>query len=99
MVLDAVTKIPAGEVRSYGQVAQQLASRSPRSVGAALARFGGGVPWWRVVHGDGRLPAGLESEAANRLLAEGVPVDVQAQPARVRLQPWHPAPPAADPVR
>jgi alkylated DNA nucleotide flippase Atl1 len=82
-VLDAVAAIPPGQVRSYGRIAQELGSRSPRSVGAALARFGGGVPWWRVVHSDGRLPAGLAAEATDRLRAEGIKVASEGGPPRV----------------
>lgn len=71
-VLDAVAAIPAGEVRTYAQIADAMGSSAPRAVGNALARFGGGVPWWRVVHADGSLASGHETDAAAALVAEGV---------------------------
>jgi alkylated DNA nucleotide flippase Atl1 len=36
-----------------------------------MARYGGTVPWYRVVNHAGRLPPGHEVEARRRLLAEG----------------------------
>jgi len=41
-------------------------------VGTIMARYGGPVPWHRVVSGGGRLPPGHEAEARRRLEAEGV---------------------------
>ncbi len=73
-VLDLVATIPAGRVLTYGDVARHLGSRAPRAVGNTLARFGGGVPWWRVVRAGGGLPTGHELAAAERLRAEGVVV-------------------------
>lgn len=81
-VLDAVCAIPAGEVRSYGQLAHEVGG-GPRAVGLVLARYGGAVPWWRVVRSDGRLPEGLQEQARERLLAEGVPVTETGQGPRV----------------
>lgn len=71
-VLDLVATIPPGRVLTYGDVSERLASRAPRAVGSALARYGGGVPWWRVVRASGELPSGHEREAAEYLRAEGV---------------------------
>lgn len=75
-VLSLVERIPPGRVMSYGAIAECLAERSgrasPRLVGAIMARYGGGVPWHRVVTGAGRLPPGHEAEARRRLAAEGV---------------------------
>lgn len=71
-VLDLVAAIPPGQVLTYGDVAERLGTRAPRAVGSTLARFGAGVPWWRVVRAGGELPAGHEREAAGLLVAEGV---------------------------
>ena len=59
---------------TYGDVAERLGSRAPRAVGTTLARFGGGVPWWRVVRAGGYLAPGHEVAAAEHLRAEGVAV-------------------------
>lgn len=66
-------RIPRGRVMAYGDIAEYLGRGGPRAVGTALARYGGGVPWHRVVTSDGRPnPAGPE-EAVARLKRERVP--------------------------
>ena len=76
-VLDIVERIPAGKVMTYGMIAElvreQLGSGSARTVGTVMSRYGGGVPWHRVVASNGRLPPGHEAEAHARLLSESVP--------------------------
>jgi alkylated DNA nucleotide flippase Atl1 len=52
-VLDVVERIPPGKVMSYGDVAEYLGEGGPRQVGRVMSTWGGGVPWWRVVHADG----------------------------------------------
>jgi alkylated DNA nucleotide flippase Atl1 len=84
-VLDLVATVPAGRVTTYGDVAARLGSRAPRAVGTALARFGGDVPWWRVVRSGGGLPPGHEVAAAEHLIAEGVAVTMGADGPRVDL--------------
>jgi alkylated DNA nucleotide flippase Atl1 len=71
-VLDLVATIPSGRVLTYGDVAERLDSRAACAVGTTLARYGGGVPWWRVIRASGELPTGHEQEAAEHLRAEGV---------------------------
>ncbi|SCL20174.1 O(6)-alkylguanine repair protein YbaZ [Micromonospora nigra] len=77
-VLALVERIPPGRVMSYGAVADALAERSGRAsarlVGAIMARYGGGVPWQRVVNASGRLPPRLAGRARARWLAEGTPL-------------------------
>ena len=73
-VLDVVDSIPAGQVMSYGDIAEFLGTGGPRQVGRALALWGGGVAWWRVVHADGSLLAGHEHVALARYQAEGTPL-------------------------
>jgi len=77
-VLALVERIPPGRVMSYGAIADHLADRSGRAsarlVGSIMARYGGAVPWHRVVTASGRLPPGNETEARARLLAEGAPL-------------------------
>lgn len=89
-VLDAVDRIPAGAVLTYGDIAEYVAAdnagrRAPRAVGAVMARYGSEVPWHRVVYGDGRLPYRHQVRAARLLRAEGVPVrDGRVDLARAR---------------
>ena len=65
-VLEAVRAIPAGFVRTYGD----LSPGAPRFTGVAL-RGADDVPWWRVVRSDGSLAVGEDQRM--RLEAEGVP--------------------------
>lgn len=51
-VLEAVDAIPEGQVRSYGDIADELGC-SPRQVGRIMALFGASSNWWRVVRADG----------------------------------------------
>lgn len=75
-VLTIVESIPPGKVMSYGAIADLLAERSGRSsarlVGTIMARYGGAVPWYRVVNAAGRSAPGHEIEGRELLLAEGV---------------------------
>jgi len=73
-VLDLVERIPAGRVMSYGAIAEWVGQGGPRQVGTVMARYGGGVPWHRVVTANGRTPPGHEVEALRRLRAEGTPL-------------------------
>lgn len=59
---------------SYGDIAEYLGAGGPRQVGRVLARYGGGAPWWRVIHTDGTPPAGHEALALAHYLAEGTPL-------------------------
>ncbi len=71
-VAEALARVAPGDVVSYGQLAR-LAGRpgAARAVGAVMRRSTG-LPWWRVVHADGTLVAGLERRQARLLQAEGV---------------------------
>lgn len=73
-VVAVVASLREGEVISYGEVAAEAGyPGAARAVGNVMA-VAGGLPWWRVVRSDGRLPAGKEAEAARHLKAEGVAV-------------------------
>jgi methylated-DNA-protein-cysteine methyltransferase-like protein len=80
-VLRLVEAVPAGSVTTYGDLAEMVGQGGPRQVGTVLARYGSGVPWWRVIRADGRPADGLSEEALRRLADEGVPV----RDGRVRL--------------
>jgi methylated-DNA-protein-cysteine methyltransferase-like protein len=73
-VLSLVERIPPGRVMSYGAIADYLGQGGPRQVGTVMARYGGGVPWHRVVNASGRTPPGHEAEALRRLRREGAPL-------------------------
>lgn len=82
-VLDLVARIPPGRVLAYGDVAALLGQGGARAVGNVMARYGSGVPWWRVVRADGGLPPGHEEEAAARHRAEGTAMRVGTGALRV----------------
>jgi methylated-DNA-protein-cysteine methyltransferase-like protein len=66
-----VEAIPAGEVLSYGEVADRAGLRSARLVGHILANSHG-LPWHRVVRADGTPTPHLAEEQTALLRAEGV---------------------------
>lgn len=67
-VLDRVREIPAGFVRTYGDVSPG----APRFAGAVLFECDDSdLPWWRVVRADGTLAKGARQR--RHLVAEGVP--------------------------
>lgn len=75
-VLDAVRRLPEGDVVTYGEVAAMAGKPgAARGAGAVLAASDGSLPWWRVVYASGRLAPGKEVEQARRLRREGVEVD------------------------
>jgi methylated-DNA-protein-cysteine methyltransferase related protein len=73
-VLSLVERIPPGRVMSYGAIAEYVGQGGPRQVGTVMARYGGGVPWHRVVTATGRTPPGHEVEALQRLREEETPL-------------------------
>jgi methylated-DNA-protein-cysteine methyltransferase-like protein len=80
-VLSRVREIPAGFVRTYGDVSPG----SPRFAGAVLFECDDpDLPWWRVVRADGSLAKGDRQRGL--LIAEGVPfrgARVEMRTARV----------------
>jgi alkylated DNA nucleotide flippase Atl1 len=101
-VLDVADSIPAGRVMSYGDIAGFLGEAGPRQVGRVMAVWGGGAPWWRVVHADGSFLRGHEREALAGYEAEGTPLRraPDGRPLRVDMgrARWAPAvPPPAGP--
>ncbi|RCG18645.1 cysteine methyltransferase [Sphaerisporangium album] len=73
-VLDVVERIPPGKVMSYGDIAEYLEEGGPRQVGRVMSTWGGGVPWWRVVHADGTAPPGHEDKCLVLWRDEGTPL-------------------------
>ncbi len=67
-MLDRVREIPAGFVRTYGDISPG----APRFTGAVLFECEEpDLPWWRVVRADGSLAKGARQR--ERLHDEGVP--------------------------
>jgi alkylated DNA nucleotide flippase Atl1 len=92
LVLSTVEQIPAGQVASYGDIAELVGIGGPRLVGRVMSLHGSGVPWWRVVRADGRPVRGLEEQALELLRRDGTPLHddrVDMRAARMR--------PSADP--
>jgi alkylated DNA nucleotide flippase Atl1 len=77
-VLDVVDAIAPGTVMTYGDVAEAIGEGGPRQVGRVMALWGGGVPWWRVVHADGSLLRGHERTALAHYRAENTPLRAAA---------------------
>jgi alkylated DNA nucleotide flippase Atl1 len=73
-VLDAVERIPAGRVMSYGDVADYVGRGTARMVGHVLADHGHEVPWHRVLRADGTAAPRIRERQLALLRAEGVPI-------------------------
>jgi alkylated DNA nucleotide flippase Atl1 len=75
-VAELVGGIPPGRVLSYRDVAELAECRSPRLIGALMARnpTGRDLPWWRVVTVRGTLPDHLQAEAREHYRDEGTPL-------------------------
>ncbi|UFU04075.1 MGMT family protein [Ruania suaedae] len=95
-VLDLVERVPRGRATTYGVIAeaarQVTGKGSARTVGAVMARYGAGVPWWRVVTASGAVADRVAGRGLELLQAEGVPLTSHAPP-RVDLAEagWEPA--------
>jgi len=86
-VRQVVAQIPAGQLATYGQIAELIGAYGcARQVGWALRRLAlpSEVPWHRVVNAQGRISMSLSREGSDwmqreLLLAEGIPVDEQGR--------------------
>ncbi len=97
-VLALVELIPPGRAMTYGSIAEYLGRGGPRQVGAVMSRYGGGVPWHRVVNAAGRLVPGNEVEALRRHRAEGTPMRGTAKDhVNLAVANWWPDSTSSDP--
>ncbi|WP_106583385.1 MGMT family protein [Murinocardiopsis flavida] len=87
-VLDIAEAIPPGRVMSYGDIAEYVGEGGPRQVGAVMSRWGGGVPWWRVIRSDGTPPPGHEVRAREQYAAEATPMRPGADRVDMRRARW-----------
>lgn len=78
-VLALVEDVPAGRVTTYGALARAVGTGGPRQVGRVMALHGDAVPWWRVVHADGRPATCHGGTAVDRLREEGVPLTARGR--------------------
>ncbi len=87
-VLDVAESIPPGRVMSYGDIAEYVGEAGPRQVGRVMALWGGGVPWWRVVHSDGSFLTGHERESLRHYRSEGTPLrfGTDGKPSRLDMR-------------
>lgn len=88
LVLEVVERVPAGQVVTYGDVAEYLGEGGPRQVGAVLARYGSAVPWWRVLRAGGWPPVGKEQRALAAYRREGTALSADARRVDLRLARW-----------
>lgn len=92
-VLDLVERIPPGRAMAYGDVAAALGrGGGARAVGTVMARYGGGVPWHRVLRADGSPPVGHEAEALRRHRREGTPLTASGTRIDLAVARWWPDP-------
>ena len=79
-----VRAIPPGQVRSYGEIADEAGISSARLVGRLLADDGHDLPRHRVVRANGTFAPHIAAEQAARLRVEGVLAADGRVPAELR---------------
>ncbi|MBP2476558.1 alkylated DNA nucleotide flippase Atl1 [Crossiella equi] len=91
----AVLSIPAGQVATYGDVADVSRAPSPRLVGRVLSEDGHDLPWHRVLRANGTCAPHLAREQLALLRAEGVLAD--GERVNLREYRWEAVPPPEEP--
>jgi alkylated DNA nucleotide flippase Atl1 len=71
-VRELVTAIPAGKVRTYGDIASAAGLSSARIVGWIMRTDSSDLPWHRVIAASGRPARHLAARQLALLRAEGV---------------------------
>jgi alkylated DNA nucleotide flippase Atl1 len=87
-VLELVAAIPPGMVLTYGDVAREVGRGGPRQVGQVMSRWGGSVPWWRVLRADGRPAIGHEQRALAHYATEDTPLKPDGERVDLRRARW-----------
>ena len=72
--IEVLEALQPGEVVSYGEVAEQAGFPGAARAVGNLLKYTDGLPWWRVVAGNGRLVPGGEARQTKLLRAEGIAV-------------------------
>ncbi len=71
-VVEVVRRIPAGEVLTYGDVAEEAGfPGAARAVGNLLRTTAVELPWWRVVGAGGRITSPAAARQSALLESEG----------------------------
>lgn len=85
LVRQLIRAVPAGQVTTYGDLADAAGLTNPRQVGWILRTDGADLPWQRVVPASGRPSIPKAQHQLELLAAEGVPiVDGRIQLRRCR---------------
>lgn len=104
-VMSMVESIPPGRVMTYGDIASILTARAefagidaaygPRMVGFVMSRFGGTLPWWRVIRSTGHPPKFHQERALPYYRQEKTPLLGDDENYRIDLRKarFHPAGP------
>jgi methylated-DNA-protein-cysteine methyltransferase-like protein len=72
-VVDVISRLEAGDVVTYGEVAAEAGfPGAARAVGGLLRTSGGDLPWWRVVGFGGHLRTPDRVRQAQLLADDGV---------------------------
>ncbi|MFC4375189.1 MGMT family protein [Nocardia halotolerans] len=69
-----VAAIPAGRVRTYGDIAAAAGLSSARTVGWIMRTDSADLPWHRVIGASGRPAAHLAGRQLRLLAEEGTPI-------------------------
>ncbi len=95
-VMSMVRAIPPGRVMTYGDIAILLTARAeraglaeaygPRMVGYVMSRFGGALPWWRVIRSTGHPPRSHQARAWPFYEEEGTPLAGSEERYRIDLR-------------
>jgi alkylated DNA nucleotide flippase Atl1 len=95
-VMAMVRAIPPGRVMTYGDIATVLTARAqraglatsygPRMVGHVMSRFGGTLPWWRVIRSTGHPPRFHRERAWPFYQEETTPLIGSADAYRIDLR-------------
>ncbi len=88
LVLDVVDQVPAGQVLTYGDVAEYLGEGGPRQVAAVMSRHGSAVAWWRVLRADGSAAPVVRERALAEYRREGTPMRPDGERVDLRRARW-----------
>ncbi|MCF8571183.1 MGMT family protein [Gordonia sp. HY002] len=81
-----VAAIPAGRVRTYGDLADEVGLSNARIVGWIMRTDASDLPWHRVVPASGRPAPAVRTRQLELLRAEGTPlVDDRIVMAKARM--------------